>query len=584
MVAIRTEEGNMRRRNRRWQMPTRRTAPAALVALMGGLILSNSMFRQESAGGKIRNPADGLHRMYDTLNGINVVKSNKPYETNVMTLIHDHLLNYDPGQNLLVSALATVIEVSADAKKLTFNLRAAETAKAKVTAATTIPSTVQRSAALVRLQRLIAGFNADSPCANAIINLVALSAEDGGDPAFRETLEAARVNMKEPPQGRPRPDYTFYGKRSVDELVDTLATFTAEWCSALPTIQGSEDDGLKYIGQMYWFYYNNEAGVYFVQGRSAKGEHEPLVYDFMSQFRAQYGNFMDSPASTSTIQQWVDDPRTEIQDYEPAADGSYHYRSANEIFRRRFKLDKEGNIPSRPVTMPERDYIISSPTDCIMNPLVQVLKTGTNAVTRKFVENPLQDDTVLDVKGIPISVDKLLGDAPEAIRSTFSGGTGLSCILMPATYHHFHAPVSGSVVYAAIVKGPTFGYNDWIGLMPRNHNPGQPGTDFSQFEVYQRAVVIIQVTYKDSQQHDQTGYVASIPVGLDTVGSVELNKDIIPSPDASRTNYPTVKRGVTEIGYFQYGGSLDLLLFSKGLANGSIQTRLGSQIGIINTH
>ena len=44
-----------------------------------------------------------------------------------------------------------------------------------------------------------------------------------------------------------------------------------------------------------------------------------------------------------------------------------------------------------------------------------------------------------------------------------------------------------------------------------------------------------------------------------------------------------VKRGYTRLGNFFYGGSLDILLFSKGLATGAVQTRLGNQIAILNT-
>lgn len=41
-----------------------------------------------------------------------------------------------------------------------------------------------------------------------------------------------------------------------------------------------------------------------------------------------------------------------------------------------------------------------------------------------------------------------------------------------------------------------------------------------------------------------------------------------------------VKRGYTRLDHFQYGGSLNLLLFSRGLASGAIQTRLGTQIDL----
>lgn len=45
-----------------------------------------------------------------------------------------------------------------------------------------------------------------------------------------------------------------------------------------------------------------------------------------------------------------------------------------------------------------------------------------------------------------------------------------------------------------------------------------------------------------------------------------------------------VKAGNSRFGHFLYGGSLNLLLFSKGLVQtGAIQTRLGNQIGLFDT-
>ncbi len=43
-----------------------------------------------------------------------------------------------------------------------------------------------------------------------------------------------------------------------------------------------------------------------------------------------------------------------------------------------------------------------------------------------------------------------------------------------------------------------------------------------------------------------------------------------------------VKRGYTELGNFFYGGSLNILLYSKGLASGVVQTRMGNQINLFN--
>ena len=217
-----------------------------------------------------------------------------------------------------------------------------------------------------------------------------------------------------------------------------------------------------------------------------------------------------------------------------------------------------------------------------MNPLVQVLKRDGTDV-RAYIENPLQMDTVLDVKNIPVSVSKLLGGAPEALKQKFVGGTGLACVLMPNTYHHFHSPVDGTILHAEIVEtgSPgtpgTFGYPDFPNWVPPGGNVGRPGTDFSQFQAFERGVVIIEVTYANlpgATPATLTGYVASIPVGLDSVGSVVFADGV---EIGAR-----VTKGVTELGNFFYGGSLDIMLFSAGMVSPAVQTRMGNQIGIIN--
>lgn len=415
-----------------------------------------------------------------------------------------------------------------------------------------------------------------SPCANSLSRLALYGLTN---PVVRATLDQARTGMTQPPQSAAPQTNVWYGAKTVEELVTRMIGQGLTWCTALPTIVGNNDDGLKYIGVMYWFFYQNQAGMRFAHGQNAKPPYDrfPDGFNYFKEFSVETGAFMDSPASAGNVKQWVDDPRVEIQDYKKTKVADY--KSWNDFFTRELKTEiKDGKvtIPSRPVTMPDRDYVVSAPTDCIMNPLIQAMNPAAGGSSPpKFIDNPLQADTVLDIKNMPMSVAQILQGVPSNIAQTFVGGTGLSCILMPNTYHHYHAPVSGTVVHAAVVGGPTFGYYDWANLMPSNHNPAQLGTDFTQFEIYQRGVVVIAV----GDPAKPIGYVASIPVGLDTIGSVILNKAIIPGPG----NAPKVTRGVTEIGYFQYGGSMNLLLFSKGLVTASIQTRMGNQIAIINS-
>ena len=367
------------------------------------------------------------------------------------------------------------------------------------------------------------------------------------------------------------------------QLLITLGNYFHDWCTFLPKIKGDQDDGLKFIQGFAWFYFHNPAAQQFVQGiNPVTGDPNAVMNKFLLGFSNERGTYMDTLASTTKVPEWVADARIEIEDYQiQQASG---YKSWNQFFSRQIIIDTaRKTIPSRPVTMPERDYVVVSPTDCIMNPLVQVLANTTpnSPMSRQLIENPLQLDTVIDVKNYPMSIEKLLANTPPNIKNAFVGGTGLSCVLMPNTYHHFHSPVDGKIVHAEVVRTGTmgavgtFGYFDWPNWVANDGNVGRLGTDFSQFEVFQRGVIIIKVQYTGVDNRKLTGYVASIPVGLDTIGSVVL--------DPSTVAGSVLKKGYSRLGNFLYGGSLNILLFSRGLASPVIQTRLGNQITILNT-
>ena len=413
-----------------------------------------------------------------------------------------------------------------------------------------------------------------SPCGRSLVYLVS---EYVFNPAVPPALDAVVAGLKDLPPGYPANPWK--AATNGRELLLLMIDDFTEWCVFLPEIDGSEDNGLYHIQRFAWLYFHNHAGRDFVQGRNPlTGEPLEVGLQFLEDFSAQRGAFMWSPGSRARIEQWLKDPRIEIADYQKQQ--ASEYGSWNEFFAREIIVDEESQtIPSRPATMPlseypQRDYIVVSPTDCIMNPLVQVLVEDAKVV-RRLIENPLQRDTVLDVKGIPISLDRLLGNLDPKHKANFVGGTGLSCVLMPNTYHHFHAPVNGTVIHAELLtKEGTFGYFDWPNWVPLDGNVGRPGTDFSQFEAFERGVIVIEVKYADVDGKELTGYVASIPVGLDTIGSVVLDKGI--------EKGKVVKRGYTRLGNFYYGGSLDILLFSKGLATGAVQTRLGNQITLFN--
>ncbi len=453
----------------------------------------------------------------------------------------------------------------------------------------------------------------ESPC---IESLKYLDFQYKSDWATRKAFDKVYEGLTDMPVG-----YSYQGSRdnpwkaagSGNGLYIMMRDMFKTWCTALPEIQGDNDNALDPILYFAWFYYKNTAGQDFVQGRDPAEPDKALTTGptFLSIWNDEYRAYMNSEESTKRVKEWVNDPRIEITDYEITK--AEDYTSWNEFFARNLVSDDEGNYPSRPVTMANRDYVIVSPTDCIMNPLVQVVKTKAD-YQRQYIENPLQLDTVLDVKNIPISVNDMLGSVPEHIKKEFVDGSGLSCVLMPNTYHHFHSPVDGKVLHAEVVetgsKGTpgTFGYPDFPNWVPLDGNVGRPGTDFSQFQAFQRGVIIIEVLYDDlphnnmkkhkgvqalydalyalphKQKKKLKGYVASIPVGLDSVGSVVLNTcDNVETDGVNCFNVgDQVTKGKTKFGNFFFGGSLNILLFSKGMVTPAVQTRMGNQIGVIN--
>lgn len=431
-----------------------------------------------------------------------------------------------------------------------------------------------------------------SPCQRS---LDYLAAQYDGAPATRAAFQATYDGLQPLPAG-----YSYGGSddnpwaSSGDGagLADAVLDFYREVCTLLPQISGTNDNALDSIQYFAWLYYHNEAGRRMVEGIDPNDPRRPLpsVQTFLIMFNEDYKKYMDSAASTRFVPEWVADPRIEIEDYQFSDPEAYD--SWNAFFARELRFDAEsGTYPTRPVSMPERDYVVVAPTDCIMNPLVQMVVDESGDVSRRLIENPLQQDTVLDVKGIPISVDKLLANAPRSLKRRFTGGTGLACVLLPNTYHHFHSPVDGIIRYAEIVEAGsedafgTFGYTDWPNWVPLDGNVGRPGTDFSQFQGFQRGVVVIEVKYANlpgRRPSKLTGYVASIPVGLDTVGSVVFANGV---KEGAR-----VTKGVSEFGNFFFGGSLNILLFSPirgtdgvAMVSPAVQTRMGNQIGILNT-
>ncbi len=374
-----------------------------------------------------------------------------------------------------------------------------------------------------------------NPCQKSIDDLKSAYLND---PSFTRLILSAFENTQQLP-----PEYKS-GNPWAGKAFPDLVDFFADWCTFLPIAQGSGDTGLKYIEDFAWFYYKNEYGMRFVKESPGR--------EITQAFAKQRGQYLDSPASASIVAEWLSDVRIEKEDYnlpdQKAVDGGF--TSFNHFFARTLK--DQGK--SRPQTMPERDYIISAPTDCIINSIPMVITDANTLIPTKFRQK--------------LNIHDMLGGSKYADR--FIGGTALSCVLMPNTYHHFHAPVSGNVLEAKILEGPYFGFYDFPNWAFPNGNVGYYGTDFSQFENFKRGYFIV-----DTGSY---GHVAFIPVGLDTISSIVFKEKF---RDISKP-VPLV-RG-EELGNFYYGGSLFIMVFEKGsYGSGAIKVRLGNQIGTFDT-
>lgn len=379
--------------------------------------------------------------------------------------------------------------------------------------------------------------NSDCPCYESIKKLEE-AYYSKGDTKFKDLLDSAFDNMQRLPPEYPDGNL-WMGKKFSD-----LISFLNDWCTFLPTADGSHDDGLKYIQKFAWFYYKNQYGVDFVQKSPGR--------EIMQAFARQRGKFMDSEASTTQIANWLKDVRIEKEDYnlpDPnAPDGGF--KSFNAFFARTLK----DQAKSRPQTMPDRDYVISAPTDCIMNSIPQKI-TDAN--------------TLMPTKGNQaLNISDMLDGSKYADK--FIGGTALSCVLMPNTYHRYHSPVGGNVLETKIIEDAFYGYDNFPAWVPLNGNVGYYGADFSQFENFQRGYFIV-----DTGKY---GHVALIAVGLDTISSIVFKEQFV-----NATKPVPVKRG-DELGHFLYGGSLFIMIFEPNrYKSDAIRVRLGNQIGIFDT-
>jgi phosphatidylserine decarboxylase len=332
------------------------------------------------------------------------------------------------------------------------------------------------------------------------------------------------------------------------KTVDYFVDYFENWFTFLPTPTG----GLGKIVPFTFFYLNNREAFYFLNDlksrRKGAKSYTREVFNWTVKFVKARGRFMDSPESLKYLPEWKQSLGPTIKDFIIPKGG---FTSFNEFFTRELKPSAH----ARPISDPQDESVLVASADSEVN----------------FIQADLTLSTSLKVKTRQISVKDLLKGSKYAKQ--FVGGTAVSCVLMPNSYHRYHAPVGGMIVESQDVPGI---YN---GVMDGEHwfnegNIGEGTTDFSIFEDFHRAYFVIRTT--------KHGYVAMVPVGLNTISAIfasVVNRRSTMVPVGGRP--VRVAKG-DELGHFAYGGSLNILLFQPGVFS-SVSVRMGQRLGSLST-
>lgn len=328
---------------------------------------------------------------------------------------------------------------------------------------------------------------------------------------------------------------------------DDFVLYFESWFTYLPQPKG----GLGFILPFTWLYNDNKSGYFFLNELMTRSKGAAIytkeIFEWTKQFILIRGKWMDTKNSApdELISAWLEDPNTKIDHFIVPEGG---FQSYNAFFTR--ELDQSKN--PRPISSPEDRSIVVASADTIINVILSDLLLNTD----------------INVKGRQMSMKKLLGYSNLA--SIFVGGTAVSCVLMPNVYHHYHSPVDGKIIESMEIPGIYNGITDGEHWFNDKGNLGQGDTDFSIFEDFHRAYYVI-----DTGVY---GHVAIVPVGLNTISR------IVPSIQADGTYYVApggtpvaVKKG-TRLGKFAYGGSLNILLFEKGVFPG-VSLLQGNRLG-----
>lgn len=234
---------------------------------------------------------------------------------------------------------------------------------------------------------------------------------------------------------------------------------------------------------------------------------DSIFNEWLCEFTAEIGKLMDSTESAAYLQEFIDDPSFNIQDYYEGPSGWLTY---NQFLARMVKSGK------RPIASLCDDNVIVSATDSVY-----------------LGKWPIHEANVI-TKGTAYSVIALLDGSPY--QDKFREGVFTHSYLSLNDYHHFHTPVSGIIREVRKIPGRT------LMDVVKNEKGELEGIDDIGFQFTQtRGYIVIE---------SPVGYVAVVSVGMGHVSSVTLTVD----------EEAYLQKG-SEFGYFSFGGSDIIMLF-----------------------
>ncbi len=342
------------------------------------------------------------------------------------------------------------------------------------------------------------------------------------DQAFQKVVKDMFDNLKDLPDGTINP---WKGKDMKE-----LYAFLNEWFYFLPNTK----NGLDKIIEFSMLYYHNPHGMKFIL--------EEPGYSWSLRFIEERGKYMDSPASAKGINTWLQDTSIKHDDFVMPLDG---FSSFNHFFTRDLKPG------ARKIDALADNSVLVSPADGVIN----------------MINNDLKLDTQIPTKGrMTLNLNALLANSKYA--KDFVGGTAMAVFLKPDNYHHYHAPIAGTVLEARETVGDRlFGMPDIPDII--NNGNVAYNKDYSVFENFRHGYLVIQT--------EAYGKVGMIPIGLQTIGSVVFEERLKYIDDSQPQK---IYKG-EKVGHFAYGGSTVLLIFQKGTFS-SLNVKQGQQIGILN--